>query len=600
MIEAWNAVAARVWRHGEPALLQTTVVALLVLVAMRVGRRWPAPVRHGLAVIALLKFAVPTLIPSPIPFAPMRPFAVTQPDARRFVEIADTFGTSRARPSAGSRIDPAAESTFGSASTRPTVAAWALALYGLGALFTAGWIGMQARRLRRCVRAGLRVTAGPLHEMVEGLGANLRWKRKWHLVVSTHAQAPAAFGCLSPTILIPRRLVDALPPAELRPILAHEIAHHRRGDLWMNALQCALSVVWWFDPLFWSVSRALRHAREDCCDDAVLTRGIATPFDYCDLLLRAARATAGVPSHGAIACQLGSHPLGWRLSRILRPGYKPEAKLKVIPAAVLGALALGLLPGAASRSSARIATEAHDGSPVALDRSEAHTTASARTAGDDALRDARDANAATRALAARTLGALHATEAIPVLVALLEDDAPLPQAPAWTGDLWSPRHLTWSEPSPGESAAISLASMSVDAAPALIAALRARHPSARRNAAWALGELHAPRLRGLPEVPPLLNALRDEAADVRAAAAWALGETKDHRATVRLCAALEDRNAAVRRQAARALGELADARAGDALRDALDDANPAVRRAASWALDEITDRIGAAARRRGD
>jgi beta-lactamase regulating signal transducer with metallopeptidase domain/HEAT repeat protein len=531
----------------------------------------------------------------------MIPFAVTQPNGRGLVEGADTFGTLRAEhASAGARGDRAPDSKVVSAATRPTAAAWALAVYGLGTLFTAGWIGVQACRLRRCVRAGTRVTAGPLHEMVEGLGPSTRWKRKMRLVVSSDARAPAAFGCLFPTVLVPRRLVDALPAAELRPILAHEIAHHRRGDLWLNALQCALSVVWWFDPLFWWVSRELRHAREDCCDDLVLARGLTTPSAYCDLLLRAARVTAGLPSHGALVCQLGSHPLRWRLSRILRPGFRPAARMRLVPAAVLAALALGLLPGAASRSSARIASDAHDGSSNILDRGEAVPTSSGRTDVDHALRDVRAADPATRALAARALGTLHATEAIPALVGLLEDDAPLPQAPPWTGNLWSPRHLTWNEPSPGESAAISLASMSVDAAPALIDALRARHPSARRNAAWALGELHAPRLRGLPEVPPLVNALDDETADVRAAAAWALGETKDRRATVPLCAALDDPNAAVRREAARALGELADARAGDALRDALEDADPAVRRAASWALDEITDRIGAAAARRGD
>jgi hypothetical protein len=66
MIEIWNAVAALAWRHAGPALWQASVVALVVLVAMRLARRWPARVRHALAVIALLKFAVPTLIPAPV------------------------------------------------------------------------------------------------------------------------------------------------------------------------------------------------------------------------------------------------------------------------------------------------------------------------------------------------------------------------------------------------------------------------------------------------------------------------------------------------------------------------------------------------------
>jgi HEAT repeat protein len=194
---------------------------------------------------------------------------------------------------------------------------------------------------------------------------------------------------------------------------------------------------------------------------------------------------------------------------------------------------------------------------------------------------------------------MRATSAIPGLIALLGDDSPIPTAPPWKGRDWTPARLTWLEPSPGESAAISLASMSTDAVWALIDALRAPHPSARRNATWALGELHSPRAPGLPEVAPLLIALADEAAPVRAGAAWALGETKDRRATMPLCTALQDRDPAVRHHAARALGELADARGVDPLLAALDDPSPEVQQSAAWALEEIADRIGDAVRQHG-
>jgi len=205
-----------------------------------------------------------------------------------------------------------------------------------------------------------------------------------------------------------------------------------------------------------------------------------------------------------------------------------------------------------------------------------------------------------RALAASQLGRQHVVDAIPYLVALLSDAAPIARAPQWTGESgWSPALESWMQPSPGEAAAISLASMSQVAAMPLIEALGLPDATARRNAAWALGELHNPRLPGLPEVPPLLRALRDPEDHVRGAAAWSLGETKDRRATQPLVSALHDRNPEVRRQAAHALGEIADPSSTDALLEALKDSNGQVRETSSWALREIQDKIEDTAHRFG-
>ncbi len=36
-----------------------------------------------------------------------------------------------------------------------------------------------------------------------------------------------------------------------RIVLAHELVHHRRGDLFVNAIQIAIAIVWWFHPVVW-------------------------------------------------------------------------------------------------------------------------------------------------------------------------------------------------------------------------------------------------------------------------------------------------------------------------------------------------------------
>src|SRR6185295_15350514 len=88
--------------------------------------------------------------------------------------------------------------------------------------------------------------------------AELNWRdarslfrRKVHLLASTGIAAPMSAGLWRPVILVPAGLIEVLRPEELKAVLGHEMAHHRRGDLWINALQAVLAVVWWFHPIYW-------------------------------------------------------------------------------------------------------------------------------------------------------------------------------------------------------------------------------------------------------------------------------------------------------------------------------------------------------------
>jgi HEAT repeat protein len=80
-------------------------------------------------------------------------------------------------------------------------------------------------------------------------------------------------------------------------------------------------------------------------------------------------------------------------------------------------------------------------------------------------------NPTERALAACALGRLGAVEAIPALINLLGDDTPIPSIKCWDGGDWSPARHTFKQASPGEQAAIALASLSQSAVEPLIAAL---------------------------------------------------------------------------------------------------------------------------------
>ena len=67
-------------------------------------------------------------------------------------------------------------------------------------------------------------------------------------------------------ILLPTSWLTELPPDMLESIIAHELAHIRRGDLWVNLLQRVIEVLLFYHPAVWWLSQRIRVERELCCD----------------------------------------------------------------------------------------------------------------------------------------------------------------------------------------------------------------------------------------------------------------------------------------------------------------------------------------------
>ncbi len=122
------------------------------------------------------------------------------------------------------------------------------------------------------------------------------------------------------------------------------------------------------------------------------------------------------------------------------------------------------------------------------------------------------------------------------------------------------------------------------ASPVLLASLRSKDKSERRNAADELGIIRA---RGA--VRGLVEALSDKESSVREAAAFALGQISDPSATALLTPLLADPEPSVRASTAFALGMIADRKAAEALSFATGDAEPEVRASAVFALGLMRD-----------
>ena len=65
LIDSLNQASQTWWSYIVPAIWQGSLVALVIVGIVWIGRRWPSPLRHGLLLVALVKLAMPPLLALP-------------------------------------------------------------------------------------------------------------------------------------------------------------------------------------------------------------------------------------------------------------------------------------------------------------------------------------------------------------------------------------------------------------------------------------------------------------------------------------------------------------------------------------------------------
>jgi bla regulator protein blaR1 len=182
-------------------------------------------------------------------------------------------------------------------------------LLAMGALLM--WLGGLAWHGRELLRGlvqlrHIRREAHPLEDAAllqaaSTLGRELGLARIPRLLVSEHAPSPLALGLLRPEVILPRKALETLSPLEQRMALAHELAHVRRGDLWLGWVPTLAQAAFFFHPLVRRACREYALAREEACDAAALQATGAAPREYGRLLLLfgVARAPAAAAMPGA-------------------------------------------------------------------------------------------------------------------------------------------------------------------------------------------------------------------------------------------------------------------------------------------------------------
>lgn len=598
---------------------QIAVIFAIAAIGAWLLRNGPARYRHALWIVALTAcLVVPLLTATRFVPAWVSSFQIVAPSApaANVVAVAssedlnvDRIGSSRRKTV-----------TTSTSSIIILVLVYALLICGRGITLARFW-----QRKEKLRRSATRTGIAPDIELVAQRCSYLLKVRHVSVTSSREARVPYTMGTLRPLIVLPQTFCSGADESGLLSVIGHELAHVKRRDFLTNVLCELVALPIWFHPLTFLIKRQIDRTRELACDELV-TKHVLAPKVYARSLLWAAHVSRQYSPQAFMLSIFDGKILEERIVKLMRNnrriGPGPARVMMFAALAVLCASALSL-----SMFSLELQTQARAAVtqtvqrlnlPLAAVQDPVAPAVNASQPRTEAQLPATSAD--ERAMSACKAGREGNVNSIPSLVAMLGDDSKTQLIRCWDSGRWSPALQTFKHPSPGEQAALALASMGRKAFRPLSQQLDSPNATVRRNAAWAIGELTnmMPGERA-DAVPQLINLVGDSDEWVRMAAARALGELRDERALTRLVAALGDDNwqvrqvvvwalsemkddravtalcsvllsdvrVEVRRGAAEALGEIASSAAIPSLKQALNDADSSVSTKAAWAISEI-------------
>jgi beta-lactamase regulating signal transducer with metallopeptidase domain len=267
-------------------LLNTTLkVSLIVVVALAAGvalRGRSAAVRHFVLAAALAcAAATPALrlvAPAWQATSAWLPTSRVQLIDRPLSVLDDSTSST---PSTGGRA--AAD-----------VSSRVLVVRAFGVVWVAGLVASLAvlavglARLSFLASRARRITNGLWTEIASDLSTTFGLRRPPVLLHSAHPSLLVTWGTWRSKILLPANALD-WPADRIRIVLAHELAHVRRGDWLVQMAAEILRSAYWFNPFVWLACRRLRLESERACDDAVLGLGV-DGSEYASELVTLARS----------------------------------------------------------------------------------------------------------------------------------------------------------------------------------------------------------------------------------------------------------------------------------------------------------------------
>jgi len=364
ILEQINSTGYVFVEFAMPMLVQSGVLIVVLLLAdLLLRKKVRAVVRYWLWMLVLLKLVLPTTLSSPVSLGhwfgdelaavklsestPAEPVSLPQMAQALPAEEAGT-PAAVTPPTAAPDTKPIVAEAAGPPVVSPAPVTWqgivflvwAATVVAMGllllqrAIFVCGLV-TQARKPTQLMKDTFRFCCGQM-----GL------KGKVGLKVSANTTSPAVCGLFRPVILVPENLAPTLGSSRLRPVLLHELAHIKRGDLWINLAQTVLQIIYFYNPLLWLANSIIRRIREQAVDEAVQVAMGDKATQYPQTLVDVAKMALSRPalSLRLIGVVESKSALKGRIKRMLTRPIPKTAKLGVLGLAAILIIGCVLLP----------------------------------------------------------------------------------------------------------------------------------------------------------------------------------------------------------------------------------------------------------------
>jgi TonB family protein len=328
--------------NAADVLLRTSAILGAGLIAHGLLGRRSAALRHFVLAGAILLSAAVVPLSLALPSWDIRLPSWPHRTATVSSVVTVATGTTAVAPSASSAVDL----------KTIIVIAWAC-----GFAFTALLLLVEGWRLVR-----ISARAKPIHDtewisVADEIAESYDVRRHVALLQTSAPDLLATWGLFKPRVLLPAHVSD-WSSERIRIVLAHELAHIRRNDWFIQIAAEAVRTIFWFNPLIWAACTRLRRESEQACDDVVLGERIPAR-EYAQHLLDIARKCRNPRAAWIAATPIArSSTLERRIAAMLNPALNRTSVSRSSAIWTIALLLTVTLPTAAFRAA--------QGSPATL------------------------------------------------------------------------------------------------------------------------------------------------------------------------------------------------------------------------------------------
>ncbi len=228
----------------------------------------------------------------------------------------------------------------------PSLATGLILVWFVGTLVVVARVVADARRVCGFRRSCSPIKDATLRRTCSDLCYRLGIPQLPELLDVSGEGSPVLTGALRPAVLLPEGVRQEWAAGDVRLLLAHELAHLQRRDLWWAWLPSAAQVVFWFHPGVWLAGREWRMAQEMATDQLAIKAASAPAAEYGDVILRVASLSRLTPQPGlsTVGIEETPHALRRRLAamRVLDGPRRGAVSFSAV--LVLVGVAAGLVP----------------------------------------------------------------------------------------------------------------------------------------------------------------------------------------------------------------------------------------------------------------